>query len=774
MSKRISRRGVALAWLAMLLGVCSGMVGAFRVRAFVPMTLSATGATALELPQGMANLTSPVYARRQAGSRMIRLVATTMIRALLEVPGKRNGHVVRQLLTYQRNLTRCTTALLRLPLAQRLALMHWAVSSHQLSSVAAAFSPQAGVREQAVRALATMAGGTVNPVFQLLLNDRNMAVRITTLDVLWKRRPAPAILRTVWWRAFILGPQHPDLAGFPESIVKFRGHIIRIFGPMRMVSGVGPWWGVQDGPLACRLLSHWKPLLPESTNLAVHYLARVCRQAQAKPGQGGLDLMPWQIQPFRHAALLNPRRVAPYLLYLVHRPLPAGIDHLYFNDLLIPKGHFASNRTLPLEMLVWLAHQKIATYHLSIFTVELNGGIPILTSGGKAQEAQDIKRMTRWFAAQGIHAATPAQFQNSTGMGGIRPAPGAVPGQRPARLSHSQSQRLLIVEEKFWRGIEMLASNVAPARQAASEQIKRALVTIAADLMRLAPMNHAHRVARLLRYQRKLATLAILIMHAPPSRRLSLVRWAFSPAIWPKLPQVCSESVAQRVAVGRWLGSTAGFNAQWFLQQLLTDRSVIVRITAMNGLWNCQPSLEAIAAGWQMAVGLHSPALTAVFRGKTLTPPVRPEPSFSYAVTPAMQLLQHWKASPAVLNRTVVAYLKTLCASRNKSLRVVQTHFIYFLKLSHSLRAASYLLYLADQPRKPGIATAYQGHVVQSSNRTLPLACLAILAGKNPTSYHLMFSAGRWWVGTIAQENEGVKRITAWYKAHGIHPVHPH
>ncbi|NNM88576.1 MAG: hypothetical protein HKL95_08665, partial [Phycisphaerae bacterium] len=663
--------------------------------------------------------------------------------------------------------------LLRLPLARRVALMHWAVSSHQLSTLAAAVSPRARVRQVAAHALAGVAGDTVNPVLQMLLNDKNMAVRITTMDVLWKRRPTPAMLRSLWRRAIVLGPQHPDIAGFPASVVKFRGHLIRIFGPMMMVhTDSGPWWGVQDGPLACRLLCHWKPLAPESTNLVVHYLARTCRRALAKPGQAGLDLMPWQIKPFRQAALLNPQRVAPYLLYLVHRPLPKDIDQLDFNSLLMAKGHFASNRTLPLEMLVWLAHQKITAYHLSIFTVELNGGIPILTSGGKAQEGQDIKRITRWFTAQGIHAATPAEFQKRADLGGVRPAPGTGSGQGGARLSLSQSQRLVMAEGEFWHGLTTLAPKVAPVRRAAFEQIQRALVTMTTDLIRLAPMSHPRRVVHLLRYQRRLATLATMIMGASPSRRQSLVRWAFSPAVWPRLGQIGSERAAQRVAVGRWLGATAGSSSRWMLQRLLTDRSVLVRITAMNGLWNCNPSSEAIAAVWQMAVGLHSPALTAVFRGHTLTPPVRPEPSFMYAATPAMQLLQHWNVSSVALNKTVVAYLKSLCARRNKRLRVIQTHFIHFLKRLHSLQAAPYLLYLADRPRRPGLATMYQGHVVSSSNRTLPLACLVILAGKRPTSYHLIFSAGRWWVGTVAQENEGVKKVTAWYKARGIHAGH--
>jgi hypothetical protein len=174
-----------------------------------------------------------------------------------------------------------------------------------------------------------------------------------------------------------------------------------------------------------------------------------------------------------------------------------------------------------------------------------------------------------------------------------------------------------------------------------------------------------------------------------------------------------------------------------------------------------------------MAVGLHAPAPTAVFRGQTLTPPVRPVPSFWYAEDPAMQLLHHWRVRPAALNNVIVAYLKALCASRNNKLRVVQTHFIEFLRLSHSRQAAPYLLYLAHQPRKPGIATVYQGHVIQSSNKTLPLACLVILAGKKPASYHLIFSADRWWVGTPVQEQRSVKQITAWYTAHGIHAVRP-
>ena len=772
MLKRSSRGFAARTWVTMILWLCWGLVAANHAQALVPITLSATAAPSRDLSRGMADLTSEVYARRQAGSRLIQLAEMRMIRGLLEVRGKQSGQAVRQLLAGQRDLVSWTPTLLRLPLAKRLALMHWAVSRHQLSILAAAVSPRASVRQLAARALAGVAGDTVNPVLQMLLNDKNMAVRITTMDVLWKRRPAPALLRSVWRRAIVLGPQHPGLAGFPASVVKFRGRMIRIFGPMMMVTDAGPWWGVQDGPLACQLLCHWGPLAPESTSLVVRYLARTCRRALAHPGQAGLHLMPWQIKAFREAALLNPRRVAPYLLYLVHRPLPADIDRLNFNGLLMAKGHFASNRTLPLEILVWLAHQKITAYHLSIFTVELNGGIPILTSGGKAQEWQDIQRITRWFAAQGIHAATPAEFQKKGGLGGLRPTLGAGAGQTGTGLSLRQSQKLVMAEGEFWHGLKALASGVASVRQAAVEQIQRALVTMTTDLIRLAPMSHPRRVAHLLRYQRKLTTLATMIMRAPSSRRRSLVRWAFSPAMWPRLGQICSNSVGQRVAAGEWLGATAGSNAQWILQWLLTDRSVVVRITAMDGLWNCRPSPEEIAAVWQMAVGLHSPALTAVFRGHTLTPPVRPEPSFLYAATPAMQLLHHWNVSPQALNKTVVAYLKSLCASRHKSLRVIQSHFIHFLKRLHSLQPAPYLLYLAHRPRKPGPATVYQGHLVKSSNRTLPLACLMTLAGKKPTSYHLIFSAGRWWADTLAQENEDLKRITAWYKAHGIHAGH--
>ena len=512
MVKIVAARVAGTAWLTVLWWGWSGMALPAHAGGAPAVAAASAAAANRQLRQGMIDFNSDVYGRRQAGGRMIDEAATTMVRALLKVRGHQGAAAVRQLLNYQRNLMRWAWALLRLPLAQRLALMQWAISSHALSEVAAAFAHKARDRENAALALGKMPGSNVSKVLELLLDDRNMAVRITSMNVLWNRRPTAAMFRAVWRRAMILGPQHPGMVGLPKATVKFRGRTIQILTPMMMVSGAGSWWGVQDGPLACRLLGHWKPVVPECTHLVVNYLRRACRQARAHPGQNVLSLTPWQIPVFRLAAMQNPRRTAPFLLYLAHRPLPPEINNLYFNNILMANGRFASNRTFPLEMLIWLAHQKISAYHISIFTVQLNGGIPVLASAGKAQESRDIARITKWFAAKGIQAATSAEFRKHPVAGETPPTIGSAGGARQVGLSSGQLQAMRAAQTEFWHSVKALSSGSTVARQRACEQIKRVLVMNATDLIRLASMDHPSRVAHLLHYQRRVATLAAAMM----------------------------------------------------------------------------------------------------------------------------------------------------------------------------------------------------------------------------------------------------------------------
>ena len=184
------------------------------------------------------------------------------------------------------------------------------------------------------------------------------------------------------------------------------------------------WVQLQDGTLAAQELAHWKP--PQLSILVRQYLAQVCRMPQMQ----SVLSQPNGVQAKNFAILakgLKRSMVAPYLLYLLKRPMTINMN-FNFNNTMV----HLSNRTLPLLMLVKMAGLSPAKYHFS--KIIPFGGVWGL--GTIAQENEDIKKITAWYAKHGIkpvNLAHPAASKPSgqvgggaggnVGGGGVKPAP---------------------------------------------------------------------------------------------------------------------------------------------------------------------------------------------------------------------------------------------------------------------------------------------------------------------------------------------------------------
>ncbi len=377
--------------------------------------------------RGMKNLSSQKYATRQAGSADLRQALALLVARMMQAGGPERTARVDHLLTYQGDLTRWARSLLHLPVKKRLALLQWGLAPQRLPLVAGVFSHNPQRRADAAHPLAKISGSYTDWLLERLLRDSHRLVYITAMDAVWNRKPTPAMVKTLWRRAVLMG-MSPYFQQNRQYTVIFRGQhiIIQDFNQ-------NYWMQLQDGTLAARELAHWKP--PQLSILVRQYLAQVCRVPQMQ----SVVNQPNGVQAKNFAKLakgLKRSMVAPYLLYLLKRPMTMNMNFNFNNTL----AHL-SNRTLPLLLLVKMAGLSPATYHF--YKVMPFGGVWGL--GTIAQENQGIKKITAWYAQHGIKPVNPAHpaaakprgqvgggAGGNVGGGGVKfNAPAPKPGARP-------------------------------------------------------------------------------------------------------------------------------------------------------------------------------------------------------------------------------------------------------------------------------------------------------------------------------------------------------
>ena len=349
---------------------------------------------------GMARLSSQKYATRQAGSADIRQALASLVAGMMQAGGPERTARVDHLLEYQGDLTRWARSLLHLPLKKRMALLHWGLGPRMLPLVAGAYSHNLQRRAEVAHPLAKIPGSYTDWLLERLLRDSHRLVYITAMDAVWNRKPTPAMVKTLWRRAVLMG-MSPYVQPNRKYTAIFRGQriIIQHFDQTY-------WMQVQDGTLAARELAHWKS--PQLSVLVCRYLAQVCRAPQMQ----SVLSQPTAVQSKNFTKLaegLKRSAVGPYLLYLLKRPMLNNMN-FNFNNML---AHL-SNRTLPLFLLVKMAGLSLASYHF--YKVIPFGGV--WGVGTIAQENQGIKKITAWYAKHGIK---PVNLTNTpTGRAGVQ------------------------------------------------------------------------------------------------------------------------------------------------------------------------------------------------------------------------------------------------------------------------------------------------------------------------------------------------------------------
>ncbi len=357
-----------------------------------PRSTSPTATELAQFKQGLSELGRSQYAARQAGSAALRQALARLMVRMIRVTGPERQARVAHLLRYQEQLTRWARAVLHLPLQERLQMLQWGIKPKLLPLVAGAFSYHQQRRADVAHALAKIPGRNADWLLTRLLNDRHRLVYLTTMDALWNRQPTPAMIKSVWHRAVILGTPF----SFQQSVqhmAVFRGKNIPIITYNNTY-----WMQVQEGAYATQLLQHWKPR--NLSHLIVHLLAQMCRLPPAQ----NIFSTPYTVTAkdlTRLLLLAKPAPAEPYLLFLIHQPMSQNFMFNFNNK----PGHL-SNRTLPLYLLIKFAGQNPATYQ--IYHTPLYGGTWALES--VARENAAIKKITAWYAKHKITACTQAQL----------------------------------------------------------------------------------------------------------------------------------------------------------------------------------------------------------------------------------------------------------------------------------------------------------------------------------------------------------------------------
>ena len=314
------------------------------------------GTVRTQFRQGVEDLASQRDAARQAGSAAIRHAMVSLMGQMIAAGGLVHQARVGRLLKFQADLSRWGEALMKLPPQRRMSLLQWGMAPNILPLVAEACSDNPRRRANAAHPLAQIPGWNADWLLERLLTDPCRLVYITAMDAVWNRKPTAAMVKAMW-RRMLPDFQWGRMGYFPacryQYTARFRGQQIMVVYVDKDRTYPN---ALRDSELAAELLEHWKPR--QLNALVVAYLAGVCRHPQAASVISQPKSM--QAENFAKIAVGMPRAaVAPWLLYLLHRPLTMNVN-LRFNNRPI---HF-SNRSLPLWLLVKLAGLSPAAYHL--------------------------------------------------------------------------------------------------------------------------------------------------------------------------------------------------------------------------------------------------------------------------------------------------------------------------------------------------------------------------------------------------------------------------
>ncbi len=392
--------------------------GAAFLRAQTPIAPSdvpSARASAL-LSQGLAELSSHQYLRRQHGTKLIQAALTMQLRAIIHAGGPERAARLIKILKFNINLDNWTVAVLKLPQARRAAMFEWGIQPEVLPLVGAAFSARPDVRASSAAGLAKIPGANSDWMLRRLLADSHRLVYLSTLAALWDRQPSARIVAIIFHRAVGGNVNFNGLV--TRRIVPFNGHKIVV------VRFSNYWQQVQDGQYAVQLLVHWHPT--ELKTLLVTLTQKFAGTSDANNILQRQSMMQGRnfIALFR---LYKPAAAAPYLLNLIGRPETNEINFV-FNGQNI---HW-DNRTIPLYLLTLLTGHKPQHYHF--FKTALYGGSWLFNT--RAQEHGAIKEMREFWKKRGVtpipEISTSAARPATTTAPATRAAPATLPAAIPA------------------------------------------------------------------------------------------------------------------------------------------------------------------------------------------------------------------------------------------------------------------------------------------------------------------------------------------------------
>ena len=333
-----------------------------------------------------------------------------------------------------------------------------------------------------------------------------------------------------------------------------------------------------------------------------------------------------------------------------------------------------------------------------------------------------------------------------------------------------------------------LASQRYAQRQAASQAVERALAKQMQDMLNAAGPERQARIRKLLDFNIYLSRWAKAIMHMPPSQQQAMLQWGLQPNVLRWVGRAFSSKPADRAAATHPLANIPGPQSDWILEKLLADSHRQVYLNAMSAIWDRKPTAEMVRTLWLRAVLLGitpmpmntGPVAVVNFRGQRIT--LQPMVNFWMQIQDgplAARELVHWH--PKLLATLIVSYLKKIALEKpgfNQAMpNVLATpsnlqarSFQQLFLLYKPKEAVPYLLRLVHQNAYQNVNFSFNNKPQHWSNRTEPLYLLTIMAGWKPAQCNLHIGTlygGIWITSTLKQEDDAIKKITAWFKAHG-------
>lgn len=338
------------------------------------------------------------------------------------------------------------------------------------------------------------------------------------------------------------------------------------------------------------------------------------------------------------------------------------------------------------------------------------------------------------------------------------------------------------------QALDDLASQRYAQRQAASQAVEKALAKQMQQMLNAAGPERQARIRKLLDFNIYLSRWAKAIMQMPPSQQQAMLQWGLQPNVLRWVGRAFSSSPADRAAATHPLANIPGAPSDWILQKLLADPHRQVYLNAMDALWDRKPTAQMVATLWRRAVLLGitpmpmntGPKAVVNFRGQRIT--LQPMVNYWMQIQDgplAARELVHWH--PKLLATLMVSYLKkismetpgfnqampnVLATPSNLQARSFQQLFLLY----KPKEAVPYLLRLAHQNAYQNVNFSFNNKPQHWSNRTEPLYLLTIMAGWKPAQSNLHIGTlygGIWITSTLKQEDDAIKKITAWFKAHG-------